>query len=316
MPKPPKRRPPAARLSSSMARRRPDGFQPQVQVHAALDDAEERLVGARVGRQAAPRPACRQVHGAFHERALGGIRRALVQLHGDVGAQLLLDAHVVLGRPAHLGAVVDGAEREPVVVQLQRVGQAEHLEAARIGEHGAVVVHERMHAAGLGHHVRAGAQRQVVRVRQHHLGVQVAQLSHRHALDRRARAHGHEHGRAERAVRRLVGKRAGVAALRLAARSRTAPWSGFLRERAMRRRRSADIERPGHLHGARHLVVRHARVRGKRRLARRRGNHARTRCRQPGWRMQEAPPPRRRSLPSSRGAPLPRPCPPDPADGR
>ena len=145
MPKPPKRRPPAARLSSSISRRRRMDSSPQVQLHAALHDAEERLVGPDVRSQAAARPVGRQVHGLRHERVLGRVRRALVELHGDIGAELFLYGHVGLGRPADLRAVVDGAEREAVVVQLERVGQAEHLEPARVGEHGAVVVHEAVH---------------------------------------------------------------------------------------------------------------------------------------------------------------------------
>ena len=192
-----------------------DGLKPQIQLHAALHDAEQRLVGTLVRGQAAARPVGRQVHGLRHERLLGRVRRALVQLHGDVGAQLLLDGHVALGRPTHLRAVVDGAEREALVVQLERVGQAEHLEPARVSEHGAVVVHEAVHAAGFGHHVGAGAQRQVVRVGQHHLAVQVAQLARGDALHRGAGAHRHEHGRLERSVRGLVGQRTGMPAGRL-----------------------------------------------------------------------------------------------------
>ena len=192
-------------------------------------------------RQAAARPVGRQIDGFRHEGLLGRVGRALVQLHGDVGAQLLLDLHVALGRPAHLGPVVDGAEREALVVQLERVGQAEHLEPARVGEHGAVVVHEAVHAAGLGHYVGTGAQRQVVRVGQHHLGVEIVQLAHGDALHRGARAHRHEHGRLERPVRRFVGQRAGVAArrLELAVEQRHArpPLRGTARPRGPRLRR-------------------------------------------------------------------------------
>ena len=190
----------------------PHAFQAQIQVHAALHDAEERLVGARMRRQAATRPGAGVVHGARHELAGGGVRGALVQLHGDVGADELLDAHVLLGRPVDLAAVVDGLERDPVVGELHGVGEAEHLEAAGVGEHGAVVVHEAVDAPGLGHQLRAGAHGQVVGVREHHLAAELAQLVGGDPLHRGGGAHGHEHGRVEVAVGSGVGERAGVPA--------------------------------------------------------------------------------------------------------
>ena len=61
-----------------------------------------------------------------------------------------------------------------------------------------------------------GVQREVIRVREHHLGVEVVQLTCGDALHRGAGTHRHEHGRLKRSVGRLVGKRAGVAARRLA----------------------------------------------------------------------------------------------------
>ena len=147
MPKPPKR----ARLRpGSRPRSRAGGGWTQAADPAPCRPARCRTASGRdaCARPGSARPVGRQVHGLRHERLLGRVRRALVQLHGDVGAQLLLDGHVALGRPTHLRAVVDGAEREALVVQLERVGQAEHLEPARVSEHGAVVVHEAVHAAG------------------------------------------------------------------------------------------------------------------------------------------------------------------------
>ena len=165
-----------------------------------------------MGRQAATRPGAGVVHGARHELAGGGVRGALVQLHGDVGADELLDAHVLLGRPVDLAAVVDGLERDPVVGELHGVGEAEYLKAAGVGEHGAVVVHEAVDAAGLGHQVGTGAHGQVVRVREHYLAAQLAQLARRDALHRGGGAHGHEHRGVEIAVGGGVGERAGVPA--------------------------------------------------------------------------------------------------------
>ena len=186
--------------------------QAQIQVHAALHDAEERLIGSFVGGQAAARPSAGVIHGPRHELAGGGVGSALIQLHGDVGADELLDAHVLLGRPVNLAAVVDGLERNPVVGELHGVREAEYLKAAGVGEHGAVVVHEAVDAAGLGHQVGAGPHGQVVRVREHHLAAQLGQLVRRDALHRGGGAHGHEHGGVEIAVGGGVGERAGVPA--------------------------------------------------------------------------------------------------------
>ena len=61
------------------------------------------------------------------------------------------------------------AELHAVVGELERVGEAEDLEAAGVGEDGAVPVHERVQAAGVAHDVGAGAQVEVVGVGEQHL---------------------------------------------------------------------------------------------------------------------------------------------------
>ena len=80
--------------------------QAQIQVHAALNDAKERLVIAGMSLIAALGPHARQFNGALDVGARGGIARALVELHADIGAELHGDFHVVLGRPEHVAAVV------------------------------------------------------------------------------------------------------------------------------------------------------------------------------------------------------------------
>ena len=66
-------------------------------MHAALHDAEQRLVGALVRGQAALGPFPRQVDGTLDEFPGCRIRRALVELHCDIRADALLDVHVVSG---------------------------------------------------------------------------------------------------------------------------------------------------------------------------------------------------------------------------
>ena len=92
-------------------------------------------------------------------------RRADVEAHGDVRAESSLDVGDALGREPLCGAVVDGAERDSVVVHREeRVSQREHLEAAGVGEDGPVPAGEGVQPAQLLDHVLAGAQVEVVRV--------------------------------------------------------------------------------------------------------------------------------------------------------
>ena len=118
--------------------------------------------------------------------------RALVELHDDVGADGLLDAHVVLGRPAMPGTVHNGAEVHAIGIELERVGEREDLEAAAVGEHGMIPVHETVDTTGLADDVDAGPQVQVVGVGEDDLGVQGLELGVGDALDGGLRAHGHE----------------------------------------------------------------------------------------------------------------------------
>ena len=92
------------------------------------------------------------------------------------------------------------AELDAVVGELERVGEREDLEAAGVGEDGAVPVHERVESARVAHDVGAGTQVEMVGVGQHHLRTDVAKLRCGDALDGRARADRHEHGRLDGAV--------------------------------------------------------------------------------------------------------------------
>ena len=188
----------------------------QVAMHAALYNSEKRLVFAGMRGAATlgplPRQLRRRSHGLFRRR----IANALIELHHNVGADALLDVHVALGRPTVLAAVIiTRVERDAVGIGLHHVIEAEQLEPARIGEHGAVVVHELLHAAGLFDNVDARAHVQVIRVRKHDLAVELAQLRRGDALHRCVRANRHEHGRVHRAMRSLKRECACVSAVRI-----------------------------------------------------------------------------------------------------
>ena len=176
--------------------------QAQIQVHAALNDAKERLVIAGMSLIAALGPHARQFNGALNVGARGGIARALVQLHADIGPELHGDFHVVLGRPEHVAAVVVVDDKAHALVgELDGVVVAEHLEAARIGKNGAVPVHKLVQAAQLGNGVLAGTHGQVIGVGKHDLGTELLNGLGGDALDVCLGAHGHKDWRLDVAVR-------------------------------------------------------------------------------------------------------------------
>ena len=176
--------------------------QAQVQVHAALNDAKERLVIAGMRLIAALGPHTRQLNGALNVGARGGIARALVELHADIRAELHGDFHVVLGRPEHVAAVVIVDDKAHALVgELDGVVVAEHLEAARISKNGAVPVHKLVQAAQLGNGVLAGAHGQVIGVGEHDLRTELLDGLGGNTLDVCLGAHGHKDRRLDVTVR-------------------------------------------------------------------------------------------------------------------
>ena len=72
-------------------------------------------------------------------------------------------------------------------------GEREHLKTARVGEYGLIPSIELVQSASLAQGVESRPQIQVVGVAKDYLGLDlVAQLGEVYALDRTARAHGHE----------------------------------------------------------------------------------------------------------------------------
>ena len=77
-----------------------------------------------------------KAHGAFNLVLARRQADALVELHLDVGAEQPLDLDGALRRQHVLRAVEMGAERHAGVVELSKLGQGHHLEAAGIGKDG------------------------------------------------------------------------------------------------------------------------------------------------------------------------------------
>ena len=144
-------------------------------------------------------------------------RRAVVEGHDDVRAQLVLHPHRQLGREVHLRAVEVRAEPHAVVGDPARVGHREHLKAPRVGEHGPLPPRPLLQPTHAIDEVGPRSEQQVIGVAENDLRADPADLLGQQALDAALRAHGHERGRLERPVRRFdhadasPGLRVGVA---------------------------------------------------------------------------------------------------------
>ena len=112
-----------------------------------------RLVGPLVGGPGDLRPGKRAFVGPADDLRRRGQRRTHVEHHLDVGAEQLLGVHRDLRCEPVRRAVVRAAEGDAVVVDLRL--EREHLEAARVGEDGAVPAREPVEPADGAHHVEA-----------------------------------------------------------------------------------------------------------------------------------------------------------------
>ena len=114
--------------------------------------------------------------------------------------QRALHVHGILGRQVHLVAIDGRTEAHALFRDLAQLGQAEHLEATRVGEDGALPVHEPVQSAMRADHFRARAQHQVEGVAEDDLRADGFQFLGRHGLDRAVGAHGHEGRRLDHAA--------------------------------------------------------------------------------------------------------------------
>ena len=125
------------------------------------------------------------------------IFHALVEGHGNIAAQIALDAHALLRPHENAVPVQMAGEGHALLADLPQSRQREHLEPAGIRQDGAVPAHEPVQPAHGAHHVVTGAQMQVVCIGQLDLRAQaLLQIDGADAaLDGRLCAHVHEHRR-------------------------------------------------------------------------------------------------------------------------
>ena len=105
-----------------------------LRIDATLDDAENHLAGSARLFTAFGGPA----HGTFDGSAKfarrAGMRRAIVEDHGDIGAEFALDLHRFFRAEKKERAIEVGTEFDPVRFDLANGREAENLETAAISE--------------------------------------------------------------------------------------------------------------------------------------------------------------------------------------
>ena len=162
-------------------------------MHAALDDAENGRAAAAVECRPGPRrPTHRTQHGRARLIMVRGKRGALVQDHLNIAAELRLYPHAALGIQVHLRTVDRRVQLQALLADALAAGQAERLKAARIGQYRPLPAAKSMQTAKLFDQFRPRPQHQVKGVCQDDLGVQFAQVLHRHRAHRAVGPDRHE----------------------------------------------------------------------------------------------------------------------------
>ena len=172
-------------------------------VGAALDDGPEGLRGGRPpvcppARQrlvrclAAVQPAQGALHAVEGQLVRRLARDHVVERHGDVGAERPLDLHGALGRQRAVGAVDVRLELDAVLADPAEPFEREHLEAARIGEHGPPPGGEPVEPAHVADDLLAGTEVQVVGVAQDDLRAGALDVAGAQAADHAVGADRHE----------------------------------------------------------------------------------------------------------------------------
>jgi hypothetical protein len=173
-------------------------------VGAALDDAEQRLVGASVGFLAALQPGERPPHAFCRDLLSRRVGCTLIEGHDDVRTKSVLDLDRALGGQLQYRAIEFVLEANAPIADLL-VRQREDLEAPAVREDRAVPGREGVQPAHLLDECLAWAERQVIGVREHHLGTGRTHLRGRHRAHGALGADDHEGRRMHVAVRRGEG---------------------------------------------------------------------------------------------------------------
>jgi hypothetical protein len=131
---------------------------------------------------------------------VGGVGRAFVEDHRDVGVEHVLDAHGFLGRQEQAVAVDRRLEPDSLLADLAQRTEGKDLKTAGVGEDRPIPAHEAVQAAMRSDDFEPGAQPEVEGVAEADLRSRRGQVAGRHCLDRSVGADRHEGRRVHCAV--------------------------------------------------------------------------------------------------------------------
>ena len=121
------------------------------------------------------------------------VRRALIENHHHVRAQILLHTHARFRRQLDPIAVDRRSEDDALFADFSEIPQAEHLESTAVGQDRPLPLHEAMQATQVPYRTIARAEHQMEGVAEQDLGTNSFQIFRRHGLDRAVGPTGHEH---------------------------------------------------------------------------------------------------------------------------
>jgi hypothetical protein len=187
---------------------------PEVGPEPALHDPEEALILAPMGGLAARLPARGPLDALGAPGLVDAVGEALVEDHGDVGAERLLDLHGALGRQEGLAPVHLVGEGHALLVHL-RFLEGEYLEPARVREDRDGDAHHPVEAAVLLDDALPWPLAQVVGIRQHDLTAGLEDVIGGERADRPLGADRQENGGHDVPARELQRRGASSAVLRV-----------------------------------------------------------------------------------------------------
>ncbi len=147
-------------------------------------------------------PAQRQLHRTPRHVLVSGIRRAFIEDHHDIRAQVTLDLHRLFRPHEDFCAIYRRREVDALLLDLAHRAQAEHLKAARVGEDRPLPLHEVVQVPMALDHFSARAQPEMEGVAQNDLRSDRLDVTWQHAFDGTVSAHWHERRRLDGAARK------------------------------------------------------------------------------------------------------------------
>ena len=135
----------------------------QIIEDSALNNTKKSLVFTCFCFKTALRPTVGAFHGLFNINAVVGVR-TFIECHDNIRTQFFLDLYRAFRCKAFHRPIDVRFEGHTVLIHLAHVCQGKDLEAARIGQHWFVPLHELVQSAHFGYPFVAGAQKEVVGV--------------------------------------------------------------------------------------------------------------------------------------------------------